>query len=55
MATPDELDLAESEVTRLIDVAHKQLNYWEILDIFLKACVTLHIQASAEYRMEGGT
>ncbi len=55
MATPDEIDLAESEVARLIEVAKKQgLNSWELLDIFLRACVNLHIQASCEYRIKGG-
>jgi hypothetical protein len=52
MPTPDNIDLVESEVARLVDVAHKQgLNSWELLDIFLRACVTLHLQASAEYRI----
>ena len=47
MATPDIIDLAESEVARLVEVCKRQgLNSWELLDIFLKACVTLHIQAS---------
>ncbi len=56
MATPDEIDLAESEVARLVEVAKRQgLNSWELLDIFLRACVTLHLQASADYRIKGGT
>ncbi len=55
MATPDEIDLAESEVARLIEVCKKQgLNSWELLNIFQRACVTLHLQASAEYRVKGG-
>ncbi len=48
----DKIELAESEVARLIEVARKQgLNSWELLDIFLRACVDLHIQASCEYRL----
>lgn len=55
MATPDEIDLAESEVARLIEVALKQgLNSWELLDIFLRACVSLHLRASCDYRVKGG-
>ncbi len=52
IAIVDQLELAESEVVRLIDVAHRQgLNYWQILDIFLRACVNLHLQASTEYML----
>ncbi len=48
-------ELADREVTRLIDVCHKQgLNYWQILDIFLRKVCDLHLMASAEYRMKGG-
>ena len=55
MATPDNIDLAEAEVARLVDVAHKQgLNYWEIQGIFIKACANLYIQASCEYHIKGG-
>ena len=56
MATPDVIDLAKSEVARLIEVTKKQgLNSWELLDIFLWACVNLHIEATCEYRVKGGT
>ncbi len=56
MATSEMIDLAESEIAFLITKAHNSgLNSWELLDIFLKACVDLHIQASCEYRMKEGT
>lgn len=49
------IELAESEVERLIEVAHCQgLTYWQILDIFLRTACDLHIQASAEYFAKGG-
>ncbi len=55
MATPEQIELAESEVATLIEVAHRQgLNYWEILDIFLRAVVDLHVKASAEYQLRQG-
>ncbi len=55
MATPEQIDLAESQVATLIDVCHKQgLNYWEILNIFIRALCDLHLKASAEYRIKGG-
>ncbi len=53
MASPDEIDLAESQVATLIDVCHRSgLNYWEIMDIFLKATCDLHLKASAEYQIK---
>lgn len=53
MATPDEIDLAESEICRLIEVAKQQgLNSWEILGIFLKACDSLYLAAECEYRVK---
>lgn len=49
-ATPEQLSMAETQVARLIEVAHRQgLNYWQILDIFLRAVCDLHLKASAEY------
>jgi len=51
----DLLELLESELDFLVNKAHKSgLNYWQILDIFLRACVTLHLQATSEYRVKGG-
>ncbi len=45
------LEIAEAEVTRLIEVCHKQgVNYWQILDIFLRATCDLHLKASVEYQ-----
>jgi len=47
------LSLAETEVARLTEIMHRQgLTYWQILDIFLRASVKAHCQASAEYRMK---
>ena len=49
------LRLAELEVAKLIEVAHKQgLNYWQLMDIFLRASYDLHLKASVEYYMKGG-
>ncbi len=53
MATPEQIDLTESDVARLIEVAHKAgLSYWEILDVFLKAVCDLHFKASVEYQVK---
>ena len=53
MANPEQIELAESEVARLIEVAHRQgLNYWQILDIFLRATCDLHLRASTEYQVK---
>ncbi len=50
-----ECELADSEVTRLIEVCHQSgLTYWQILDIFLRKVVDLHLMASAEYKLKGG-
>lgn len=55
MATPNEIELAESEVARLIEVMHRQgLNYFEILGIFETASLNLYLQAGIEYRIKGG-
>ncbi len=55
MASPEQIDLAESDVARLIEVAHRNgLTYWELEDIFLRATEILHCQAAAEYRIKGG-
>lgn len=55
MATPEQIELAESEVIRLIDVAKRQgLNSWDLEDIFLRATEVLHCQASVEYKVKGG-
>ncbi len=55
MDNPNVIELAESEVARLIAVMHRQgLNYWQILDIFLRAACDLHLKASAEYQIKGG-
>ena len=43
------IELAEAEVDRLIAVCHKSLNYWQILRIFLNACIKLQMQADCEY------
>ena len=45
------IELAELDVDRLISVMHQQLNYWQILRIFLIACDNLYIKADAEYWM----
>jgi len=56
MSTPEQIDLAEAEVARLIEVIHRSgLNYWEILDIFLKATCDLHLKSSAEYQAKEGS
>ncbi len=55
MTTPEQLDLAESEIAFLITKAHNSgLNYWQILDIFLRATCDLHIKASTEYQIRQG-
>ena len=46
----DNIELAESEVARLIEVCHKQLNYWQILRILLIASQDLYIKAEIEYK-----
>jgi hypothetical protein len=51
MATPEQIDLLETDVARLIQVAHKSLNYWDIMDVFLKAVCDLHFKASVEYQV----
>ncbi len=44
------LKIAEVAVAHLVEVAHRQgVNYWEILRIFLKACLTLQMLADVEY------
>ena len=56
MATPAEIDLVEDEIAFLITKAHNSgLNSWELLDIFLRACVNLHLRATCEYYIKGGT
>lgn len=48
-----DIELAEQECERLIEVCHKQgLNYWEILRIFLIACQDLYLKAEVEYRLK---
>jgi len=47
------IEMFETDLDRLIMVGHKEgLNYWQLLDIFLRACVQLHLEASAEYQMK---
>ncbi len=55
IAEAESLELAESETARLIDVCHSSgLTYWDILNIFLRAVLDLHLKASIEYRTKGG-
>ena len=52
----DSIELFEIDVDRLVNVGRKQgLNYWQILTVFLARCVSLQMQAEAEYRVKGGT
>ena len=49
------IELFENEVDRLIEVGHKQeLNYHQILKVFLPRCVTLLMLADQEYYLKGG-
>ena len=49
------IELTQSEVARLIEIAHREgLTDWQLLDIFLKACVALHMQGTNEYGLKGG-
>ena len=55
MATPEQIDLVESEVARLLEVALKQgVNSWELLGVLLRACEILYLRAGAEYQIKGG-
>jgi len=55
MTEVENIKLAELEITHLIEVCHRQgLNYWQILDIFLRATCILHLKSSAEYQLKGG-
>ena len=55
MNDADTIELAETEVARLIEVCHRQgLSYWQILRLFLLACHNLYIQTDAEYWLKGG-
>jgi len=49
MDNADAIELAELDVDRLINVMHRQLNYWQVLRIFLIACDNLYIKADTEY------
>lgn len=51
MDNADAIELAELEVSRLIEVCHKQLNYFEILKLFLIACQELQMLSEVEYQM----
>ena len=44
-----DIEIAEIDVERLIRVLHKNLNYWQILKIFLSACLKLQMLADTEF------
>ena len=49
----DNIELAESEVARLIEVCRNQgLSSWQLLRIFLIACQDLYVRAEIEYRLK---
>ena len=51
----DTIELAETEINRLVGVIHSQgLSYWQILRLFLLACQNLYIQADTDYWLKGG-
>ena len=55
MANPEQIELAETDIARVIEVARRQgLNSWELEDILLRFCVQLHIEATVEFRVKGG-
>ncbi len=55
MATPEQNDLAESELERLIEVGKKQgLNSFDWEGILLRRLDILHNQAEIEYHLRGG-
>lgn len=54
MVTSDDVELFEDELDLLINKAHKVMNYWEILKAVLNRCLSLMMQAEAEYRVKGG-
>jgi len=48
--TDDASELLEIEVDMLVNKAHNSdLNYWQILKVFLAHCVTLQMKADIEY------
>ncbi len=52
----DTIELAESEVARLVEVALRQgVPAQELLGIFLRHCCDLYLRAGVESRMKGGS
>ncbi len=43
------IETAELQIDQLIKVCHRELNYWEILCIFLESCQKLIMLAEVEY------
>ncbi len=55
MGNSDLIENAEIELTRLINVMHKEgLNYWEILGLLLRVNESVYLQSGAEYQVKGG-
>lgn len=48
----ENFERAEVEIARLIEILHKELNYWQILQLFLEASVKLQMRAEAEYQLK---
>lgn len=43
------IETAELQLDHLIEVMHKDLNYWQILRLFLNASIVLQMRADVEY------
>ena len=56
MSTNSELTQGlEDELDIIVHKARRSgMNYWEILKVFMKRCMTLMMQSEAEYRTKGG-
>ena len=51
----DTIELAETEIARLVNVIHKQgLSYRQILRLFLLACRDIYLQADADEWLRQG-
>ena len=54
MDTTEAIKLLNEEITILVHKAHRSLNYWQILRVFLIRSVELMALSETEYHLKGG-
>ena len=46
------LETAELQIDQLVKLCHRELNYWEILCIFISTCQKLIMLSGTEYYLD---